>query len=185
MWPLLAGLASAILPSVISSNTSAGSVRDSNTANSALAQRKMDFQRDMSNTSHQREIQDLKASGLNPILSGMGGGGSSTPQGATAVMQPEMPHSASKLMSIEGRKVAADISLINSAKKLNDSKTKYQNVESDLMQKGIPKNAPWWLRGGTQGVKNVIKKSSSGFFSKRPPPRASRGSRWSKKTFRR
>lgn len=50
----------------------------------AQAQKQMDFQKEMSSTAHQREIEDLKAAGLNPVLSATGGNGASTPNGAMA-----------------------------------------------------------------------------------------------------
>lgn len=41
------------------------------------AKRQMDFQERMSNTAHQREVQDLMNARLNPVLSATGGGASS------------------------------------------------------------------------------------------------------------
>lgn len=55
-----------------------------NRANQGMAQAQMDFQERMSNTSHQREVEDLRAAGLNPILSA--NTGASTPGGASAQM---------------------------------------------------------------------------------------------------
>lgn len=58
-------------------------INQNNAWSAEQAQKQMDFQKMMSDTAHQREIADLKAAGLNPVLSAQGQG-ASTPSGAKA-----------------------------------------------------------------------------------------------------
>ncbi|WNK13089.1 MAG: DNA pilot protein [Microvirus sp.] len=55
-----------------------------NSANIALQRSQQDWEERMSNTSYQRQVKDLKAAGLNPMLGYMQGHGASTPDVAPA-----------------------------------------------------------------------------------------------------
>lgn len=73
------------------------------------AEKQRVFQKQASDTAHQREVKDLRAAGLNPIISA-GGSGASTPSGAQASLQ-DMGKSISSGISnaIARRKMVADV----------------------------------------------------------------------------
>lgn len=73
MWPALIAGGASLLGGLMA-----------NRASAKQAENQMDFQERMSSTAHQREVADLRAAGLNPILSGTGGMGASSPSGAAA-----------------------------------------------------------------------------------------------------
>lgn len=90
----LGGLAGGALGGISSGAFGYFGQRDANRASRDIAHDQMVFQERMSSTAHQREVEDLRKAGLNPVLSA-GGGGSSTPGGAGAMVGNELEAASS------------------------------------------------------------------------------------------
>ncbi len=113
------------------SNRRGGNIRlfciPGNKAQAQQAQLNRNFQADMSGTAHQREVEDLRAAGLNPILSGTGGHGASTPGGATAQQQSILPDAAGTALAIKKQK--QEITNMKATKKLTDWTSRRTQLE--------------------------------------------------------
>lgn len=101
------------------------------------ADKQMDFQRHMSNTAHRREVRDLKAAGLNPILSA-GGPGAVTPSGASSSMSVNpLGTSYSNAASAKVARETAELEQDLLRAQVDKTKAETLNTGQDYLLKGL------------------------------------------------
>lgn len=99
---------------------------------SSAAQAQIDFQREMSNTAYQRQVADLKAAGINPMLVSKLGG-ASTPAGA-------MPQAFNVLGSAGQRGMEAYSSAMSAKKTSYDTLLSEEQVALTKKQTAVAEN---------------------------------------------
>lgn len=152
---------------VLSQNSQAN-----NEWSAAQAQRQMDFQERMSNTAHQREVADLKAAGLNPVLSA-GGTGASAPSGAAGdtdtsenqALTSYLSQLVGAMVSMENTRVSAQASMASAAEMAAASR-----YAAELSYASAHDTNPFGilsaLLGGLTGNPTSAKAGTAGYLGK-------------------
>jgi len=113
--------------------------KETNAANAEIAAQQMAFQERMSNTSYQRQVEDLKKAGINPMYGYMRASGASTPPGASYVAQnPAMSgvqafslSAGAKSASAQAAKTAAETEVIEQTG-LAQAKANLEKTAADI-----------------------------------------------------
>lgn len=144
----LAGLGAGLLGQYFQSqgqqqanDTNVAIARQTNAMTQTNAREQMAFQEQMSSTAHQREVKDLEAAGLNPILSV--NAGASSPSGAAGTASAARVENVNEGMAATAREIAAQQLAIHKQAqeiKLMEAQRAKIDTERQVIRGGIPKS---------------------------------------------
>ncbi|AXH75177.1 MAG: DNA pilot protein [Microviridae sp.] len=121
------------------------------------AQKARDWSERMANTAHQREVADLRAAGLNPILSGTGGAGAAVPSSPVAQVT-NWGDAALKGSALAMQRQLARASLDNTNASTRKLESEQRGVELDNQIKGGAKaqQAPEFQARQQMALENIL-----------------------------